>query len=59
MLPLRLLAPQGLLPARADRGSERFRSLPASDYILPQANRIFGRLFFSTGRAMRWYSKHT
>ncbi|HLG71511.1 MAG TPA: CehA/McbA family metallohydrolase [Chloroflexota bacterium] len=34
--------------------SERFRSLPASGRALREANRLFGRLFFSAGRAMRW-----
>ena len=34
--------------------SRRFQALPASGYALRQANRIFGRLFFSAGRAMRW-----
>jgi predicted metal-dependent phosphoesterase TrpH len=34
--------------------SRRFQSLPASEYALRQANRVFGRLFFSAGRAMRW-----
>jgi len=34
--------------------SQRFQALPASEYVLRQANRMFGRLFFSAGRAMRW-----
>lgn len=34
--------------------SQRFQSLPASEYTLRQANRIFRRLFFSAGRALRW-----